>query len=321
NQKDDEGRQSARHQANGFAQSSKVSNREDSRAAAQAALDSLKQHRLDQKNLTDLGRRLQDEQELSQVYRRWIALVEKRELAALHNLIEILLWILAVLLLVYLAHRLIDQLFGGVHTENKRVETLRNVVKFAAELVGAIVILFIVFGMPSETTTILGLAGAGLTVASKDVIMAFFGWFLLMGRNGIRVGDWVEINGVGGEVVEIGLLKTVLLETGNWTDAGHYTGRRVAFVNSFAIEGHHFNFSTSGQWLWDEIRLLIPAGQNPYPTIDAIHDAVVKETQNDASLAEREWQSSTRQNGLSQFKAAPSVDMRPASSGIDIVVR
>ena len=145
--------------------------------------------------------------------------------------------------------------------ENKRIDTLRAVVKFAVQAVGAIVILFIVFGMPTQTTTVLGLAGAGLTVAMKDFIVAFFGWFVLMGRNGIRVGDWVEINGVGGEVVEVGLLKTVLLETGNWTDAGHPTGRRVSFVNSFAIEGHFFNFTTSGQWMWDELQVLIPAAR------------------------------------------------------------
>ncbi len=133
-----------------------------------------------------------------------------------------------------------------------------SVVKFAAQAVGALVILFIIFGMPTQTTTVLGLAGAGLTVAMKDFIVAFFGWFILMGRNGIRVGDWVEINGVGGEVVEVGLLKTVLLETGNWTDSSHPTGRRVSFVNSFAIEGHFFNFTTSGQWMWDELSMLIP---------------------------------------------------------------
>jgi small-conductance mechanosensitive channel len=320
-QQDNEGRQSAKQQAKGFAQSSNVSNREDSKAAAQSALDSLKHHRLDQKNLADLGRRLQDEQELSQVYRRWIALVEDRERAALHNLIEILLWILAVLLLVYLAHRLIDQLFGGVQVENKRVETLRSVIKFGVQILGAIVILFIIFGMPSETTTILGLAGAGLTVAGKDVIMAFFGWFLLMGRNGIRVGDWVEINGVGGEVIEIGLLKTVLLETGNWADAGHPTGRRVSFVNSFAIEGHYFNFSTSGQWMWDELELTIPAEQDPYAVVDGLQKLVKADTEANAKKAEQEWQGTTTHYHVQAFSAEPAINVRPSGSGVEVRVR
>jgi small-conductance mechanosensitive channel len=182
-------------------------------------------------------------------------------------------------------------------------------------------VLLIIFGAPSQVPTILGLGAAGLTVVFQDFILAFFGWFILMGRNGIRVGDWVEINGVGGEVIEIGLFRTVLLETGNWTDKGHPTGRRVTFINNFAVTGQYFNFSTTGQWMWDEITVNIPPGADTYKTIESIHDTVVKETEKDANQAEQEWQNTTHLNGLSQFKATPSVDMRPAGSGIDIVVR
>ena len=60
----------------------------------------------------------------------------------------------------------------------------------------------------------LGLAGAGLTVALKDFIVGFIGWFVLMGKNGIRLGDWVEINGVTGEVAEIGPFHTVFWKQG-----------------------------------------------------------------------------------------------------------
>jgi small-conductance mechanosensitive channel len=320
-EKEKESRDAAKQQAKGFASASKSASREESKAGAQSALDSLKTYSRDQKNLADLGRRIQDEQELHGVYASWIGLVEIRERAALHNLLASMLWILLVVLIVYLAHRLIDQLFGGVHIENKRVETLRSVIKFAAEVVGAIVILFIIFGMPSETTTILGLAGAGLTVASKDVIMAFFGWFLLMGRNGIRVGDWVEINGVGGEVIEIGLLKTVLLETGNWADAGHPTGRRVSFVNSFAIEGHYFNFSTSGQWMWDELELTIPAEQDPYAVIDGLQKLVKNDTEANAKKAEQEWQGTTTRYHVQAFSAEPAINVRPSGSGVEVRVR
>ena len=136
----------------------------------------------------------------------------------------------------------------------------------------------------------------------KDFIVAFFGWFVLMGRNGLRVGDWVEINGVVGEVSEIGLLRTVLLETGNWNDAGHPTGRKVAFVNSFAIEGHFFNFSTTGQWLWDELQVLVPANENPYPLIDAIQKLVTDETALNARDAEEEWQRATNRQRLGRYR-------------------
>jgi len=286
-----------------------------------AKLDSLRHLSNKQKHLADLDKRLQDEQELADVYGNWGGLVKLQQRAALHNIVESALWILLILLILYLAGRTIDRLFVELTPERKRLRTLRVVVRFAVQAIGVLIVVFILVGTPSQMPTILGLAGAGLTVALKDFIVAFFGWFVLMGRNGIRVGDWVEINGVGGEVVEIGLLRTVLLETGNWNDAGHPTGRKVAFVNSFAIEGHFFNFSTSGQWLWDELEVLAPANENPYPLIDAIQKLVVEETAANAEAAEEEWRRATSRQRMQSFSAAPAINVRPTSSGIQVVVR
>lgn len=320
-QQDKENRESTKQQAVSFAQSGKAQNSEESKAAATATLGSLKQFTRDQKNLADLGRRIQDQQDLSDTYSSWIELIETRKRAALHRIDEGLLWILLVIVAVYLADRLIEHLFKGISAENKRIDTLRAVVKFAAQAAGAIVILFLVLGMPAQATTVLGLAGAGLTVAMKDFIVAFFGWFVLMGRNGIRVGDWVEIDGVSGEVVEIGLLKTVLLETGNWTDASHPTGRRVSFVNSYAVEGHFFNFTTSGQWMWDELQLSIPASQDPYPVIDGLQRIVEQETAANARNAEAEWRETTSRYRAKSVSAVPGINVRPTGSGVEVRVR
>ena len=319
--KEEEDRAAAKQQAKDFAKSGKTASRQESKSASKAALDSLKQYTRDQKNLADLGRRLQDEQDLGDIYANWIGLVETRQRVALHRIIEAGLWILLILIAVYAANRIIEHLFTGMTAENKRVDTLRSVVKFGAQAAGALVILFVIFGMPTQTTTVLGLAGAGLTVAMKDFIVAFFGWFILMGRNGIRVGDWVEINGVGGEVVEVGLLKTVLLETGNWTDSSHPTGRRVSFVNSFAIEGHFFNFTTSGQWMWDELQVLIPPNQDPYPVIDGIQKLVEQETAATAAKAEAEWREATSKYRAKTLSAMPGINVRPTAAGIEVHVR
>ena len=223
--------------------------------------------------------------------------------------------------MTYAASRVADHLVHRLDRDEARLGTLRTVTKVAVQLAGALVVLFMIFGVPAQATTIIGLAGAGLTVAMKDFIVAFFGWFVLMGRNGIRVGDWVEIKGVGGEVAEIGVLHTVLLETGSWSDAGHPTGRRVSFVNSFAIEGHYFNFSTSGQWMWDELQVLIPLGQDPYPVIDGVQKLAQRETEANAKLAEQEWLKATTPYRVRSFSAAPGINVVPTSTGVEIDVR
>jgi small-conductance mechanosensitive channel len=294
----------------------------DSSATSTAsAITSLHQISVDQKDLSDLAKRVQDQDDLATSYSSWIDVVKVRQRGVEHELLQSAMLILLVVFGVYLANRLVDHFFVGLAVERTRLHTLRGVIRFAVQALGLALILFILFGLPNQMSTILGLAGAGLTVACKDFIMGFIGWFLLMGRNGLRVGDWVEIDGVVGEVVEIGLLRTVLLETGNWTDSGHPTGRKVAFVNSFAIEGHFFNFSTTGQWLWDEVEILVPASQDPYPVIDAIQKMVVEQTKANVNAAEQEWQRAASKYRAQPVSAAPAVSLRPTSSGIEVHVR
>lgn len=156
----------------------------------------------------------------------------------------------------------------------------------------------------------------------QDFILAFFGWFVLMGKHGMRVGDWVEINGVRGEVSEIGLFRTTLLETGKWTDSRHPTGRRGTFINSFAICGQYFNFSTAGQWLWDEFSVSVPAGEDVYAMVETIHRSVIETTEKDARLAEQEWTRGARSERLSWFTADTTVNLRPSpTGGVDVLVR
>ena len=286
-----------------------------------AVLASLRRLSDRQKNLSDLDKRIQDHQDLGEVYGNWMGVVQLRQRATVHGIIQSALLILLVIVGVYWTDRAVDRFFTHLIPDRRRLRTLRTVVRFVVQAVGVLLILFVLFGMPRQMPTILGLAGAGLTVAMKDFIVAFFGWFALMGRNGIRVGDWVEIKGVVGEVTEIGLLRTVLLETGNWNDAGHPTGRKVAFVNSFAIEGHFFNFSTSGQWLWDELQILVPSSQSPYPILDAIQKLVTTATEANARMAEEEWQHATHRERMHSVSGAPAINLRPTPSGVEVHVR
>ncbi|HST10432.1 MAG TPA: mechanosensitive ion channel domain-containing protein [Terriglobales bacterium] len=317
----EEAKQVVKEKATGLSKGEAPADGASKKQAAKDALDALHHLSADQKAVSDLDKRIQDQQELADIYANWGTLVAARQRIAVHGMLVSALWILLIVFAVYMVGRLIDRYFLELTHDKRRLVTLRAVVWFAAQAVGVLLIAFEVFGMPSQTPTVLGLAGAGLTVALKDFIVGFVGWFVLMGRNGIRVGDWVEINGVGGEVVEISLLRTTLLETGNWNDSGHPTGRKVTFVNSYAIEGHYFNFSTSGQWLWDELTVSVPGGQNPYPVIEAIQKLVVKETEANTQAAEEEWQKATTRYRVQNFSAKPAINLRPTGSGVEVHVR
>jgi small-conductance mechanosensitive channel len=272
------------------------------------------------KTLTELDRRIQDAQQLAETYKSWTAIVEARRRGVIHQL----LWSFAIVFGILLGAALLEM--AALHSlldqqDRRRLHQQRLLITLGIRAAAVLVVLLFIFGPPGQMPTIIGLATAGMTVVLRDFIVAFFGWFVLIGRHGLRVGDWVEIKGIGGEVIEVGVFKTVLLEMGNWTNTGHPTGRRVSFMNGYAIEGVYFNFSTAGQWLWDELQVTVPPGSDPYSTAQLIREAVEKETEADAQLAEEEWERITKQYGTRAFSAKPAVDLRPGTNGLDVQVR
>ena len=275
----------------------------------------------DQTILTLLNRRISDLNQLAGDYSQWASLIALQSQVLAHGLLLDVLIVIGVLIALLLLDGWLQHLLDRPKLDRRQVETLRSITRVSLRIVAVLVILLIVMGMPSQFATTIGLVGAGLTVALKDFIVAFFGWLVLMGRNGIRLGDWVEINGVSGEVTELGMFHTVLLETGNWSDSGHPTGRRVTFTNSFAIEGHYFNFSTSGQWLWDELQVVVPVGRDPYPIVDAITKQVVEATRESAQQAEQEWQRAVPAQRGKVFSGTPGVNVKPVVGGVEIAVR
>jgi small-conductance mechanosensitive channel len=286
---------------------------------APASVARLRQMAARQKTLTGLEQRVEDTKQLVAAYQRWSALVVNRQRSVLHLIERSLAAIFGILLAAVLLNSAIR--FAFRQADRRRLHQVRVIARITLQVAAVLLVLLIIFGQPTQLSTMIGLITAGLTVAMKDFIVAFFGWFTLMGKNGISVGDWVEINGVSGEVIEIGLLKTVLLELGNWTDTGHPTGRQVAFSNSFAMEGHYFNFSTTGQWLWDELEVTLPAASDPYLLADEIRKLVERETDADSIQAAQDWERVTSRYGARSFSSKPAVNLRPSTNGLEVVVR
>jgi len=285
------------------------------------SLTRLQEVRAEKQLLSIYEDRIQTEQQLAVVYGKWAAQVVLQHRIVMHLILQSLATVVIILICMLLADVGVRWLTASKARDHRQMRTLRSVFELTVQVVGWLLILLVVFGKPQQVATVLGLATAGITIVLQDFILAFFGWFFLMGKNGVHIGDWVEINGVGGEVAEIGLFNTLLLETGGLADKGLPTGRQISFLNSFAIRGQFFNFSTSGQWMWDEIAVTMPETVDSTKMVDRIQKAAVEETQKDANVAAEEWKQSSQVESLSAFTAAPVVSMVPAGGGTDVHVR
>ena len=87
------------------------------------------------------------------------------------------------------------------------------------------------------------------------------------------------------------------------------------------MEGHYFNFSTSGQWLWDELEVSLPAAGDPYLMAQEIRKLVEAETEADSEQAAQDWERVISRYGVRNFSAKPAVNLRPTVNGLEVVVR
>ena len=286
----------------------------------------IRQISADRSRLRLLDHRVQSMKSLASAYAAWDTWVAADERPVLHGLIVGGFWVVLLLALALLLSHLGERLLAGLSLERQQKATLQTVLRVGVRVVILLVILMLLFGRPRQLSTVLGLASAGLAIALQGFLLSFLGWFVLMGRHGIRVGDRVEINanafsGVRGEVIEITLFRTVLLEASSWTEPGHLTGRQVAFMNMYAVNGYYFNFSTSGQWLWDELQVAVPAGQTLDPLIEQMRAVVARETEGQVQLAEHDWQRVSQRYGTDPFSAQPTVNVRPTETGVIAIIR
>jgi small-conductance mechanosensitive channel len=265
--------------------------------------------------------RLQTKNQLAAVYGKWSAQVLLQHRIVFHMMMQSLMLIAFIAICMVLLDALVRRLMSNPDLDRRKAHILRNIVETGVQAVGFILILLVIFGIPQQMPTILGLGTAALTISLQDFILAFLGWFVLVGKNGIHIGDAVEIDGVSGEVSEVGLFTTTLLETGSLTAKEHLTGRRITFINSFAIRGKYFNFSTLGQWMWDEIGVTIPATGDIHALTERIRKTIAGETKADAHAAEVDWKRGRRDLRAGGFSTDAKLSLHPSAAGIEVEIR
>jgi small-conductance mechanosensitive channel len=126
----------------------------------------------------------------------------------------------------------------------------------------AIILLVLLFDFANELgalATVMGLAAAGIALALQNVILSVAGYFYLSGRFGIRIGDRVQISGINGDVLEVGLFKLTMMELTEDRTARQPTGRVVVFPNSvvFQPNGNFFKQAPGASFIWKEVRLTL----------------------------------------------------------------
>jgi len=145
--------------------------------------------------------------------------------------------------------------------DSSRMHTLRMVLRNGILFVGSALILFIWIGF-GNLAVFIGILGAGIAFASQEVIGSVAGYLNIVSGNLYHIGERVRIGDVVGDVMDITLLRTTLMEIGEWVKADQYTGRIVSVANRTVFAAPVFNYTQHFRYLWDEITIPISYDSN-----------------------------------------------------------
>lgn len=167
---------------------------------------------------------------------------------------NIIIFVLVAVVLLILRRFLMNRMYNRLKNTSNWYVT-RKVAKWINNLMLAILFLYIFGSNLTGFTIAIGLAGAGVTYALREVIVSFAGWFAILFGDFFNTGDRVLLGSTKGDVIDIGVLRTTLMEMQEWVDGDQYTGRIVRVANSSIFTAPVYNYTADFQFLWDEIHI------------------------------------------------------------------
>jgi len=211
-------------------------------------------------------------------------------------------------------------LFSKIKDNDNRYKA-KKFSSFIGYILTIILITFVYSEKLGGLTVALGVAGAGIAFALQEVIASFAGWLAIMFGGFYKTGDRVQLGGIKGDVMDIGVLRTTIMETGQWVDGDLYNGRIVLIANSFVFKEPVFNYSGDFPFLWDEIKIPIQYGSNYEKTKEILLNIGI-EVAGDLTLKSKEtWNAMQNKYRLEDAQTEPMVSLVANDNWVEFTLR
>ncbi len=228
--------------------------------------------------------------------------------------------VLIIIVLVVLV-RFVHRLLGKYVADGDARYRTRKIINFVGYFLGILLVASVFSDKLGGLTVALGVAGAGIAFALQEVIASIAGWFAISLSSFYKPGDRVQLGGIKGDVIDIGVLRTTLMEVGQWVNADLYNGRVVRVANSFVFKEPVFNYSGDFPFLWDEITVPVKYGSDIAAARNLLHkaaDAVVGEY---VPIAKGAWKELVAKFLIEDAMIDPMITLIANDNWIEFTVR
>ncbi len=206
-------------------------------------------------------------------------------------------------------------------SSRRMLSSVKQALRFLGYL-AAIILVGIIFSdqLPGVTVT-LGLAGAGIAFALQEVIASVAGWIAISFGQFYIIGDRVELGGIRGDVIQIGVLRTTLMEIGEWVRADQYNGRTVRIANSLVFRDPVYNYSEQLSFIWDEITIPVRYGSDHNLAREILLQAADEVLGDNVKALEDEWDLVRQKYPLEHASVDPSVFLVADDNWMHVTLR
>lgn len=195
---------------------------------------------------------------------------------------------------------------------------VRKFLVFSGYIVAIIFIILVFEDRLWKASIALGFAGAGVVVALQDVIASVAGWFAIGLSRLYSVGDRIQIADIKGDVIDISILRTTLMEMGNWVNRDLYNGRLARIPNSVVLKGQVFNYSQGFPFVWDEIRIQLSSSSDHDQARELLLCVGREAVKDYMTEAQESWQQVTDNYRIENSRLEPTVMLSVVGSNLDL---
>jgi small-conductance mechanosensitive channel len=167
----------------------------------------------------------------------------------------------------------------------------------------------------------LGVAGVGIAFALQEVVTSIAGWAAINFANFYKTGDRIQLGGIKGDVIDIGILRTTLMELGEWVKSDLYTGRIVRIANSFVFKEPVFNYSGDFPFLWDEITVPVTYASDHRLAREILEKIIHTVIEEYSAYAKRAWKDIVKKYMVEEAMIDPVVTLVCTDNWIEFTVR
>ncbi|MGB5393196.1 MAG: mechanosensitive ion channel domain-containing protein [Lutimonas sp.] len=233
------------------------------------------------------------------------------------DVVRFVIWTVFILFLAWFARKMIQR----TTSDQILLYRSRKITRYLSYFLIFLLAIFTFVGEIKYFTIAIGIMSAGVALALQEVILSIAGWIAILTSNMYKTGDRIEINQIKGDVIDIGITRTTLMEIGVWVSSDNYSGRIVQVSNAFVFKGTVHNYSTDFPFVWDEINLPVQYGSDLVMADDIIRRTAEENLMDYTEIAKKEWKHLVKKYLIENANVEPTLTLKLTDNWIEFNFR